>query len=494
MKNRQRVAIAAMLLLAGCRDGTPEVREATAPAATGMVDMTSPAPSVPPEVVVPPAQQVLANVRTLPVAVKNLTKTIAAAGQITYDERRQQKVAAWVAGRVDHLSVNATGDYVQKGAPLLAIYSPDLLASEREYLLAVDTARQLRGNRYAEIAEGGRDMLDASRSRLRLWGITPAQVARLERTRSPQTDIPIVSPASGTVIRKLIQQGQYVNTGDVIFEIADLSTVWLEADVYETDLAQIHPGQAVTATAQAYPGHTFRGSVSLVYPFLNENTRTVRVRAVFANPGERLKPGIYLQAQLVSSLGRKLTVPASAVLQTGKQPVVWAEVDPGHFVQRRVSLGPRAGGDFVVLGGLKAGQRVASAGGFLLDSEAQLAAAQGGPPPAIFDAGTGRGTTATGDTQVTLQLPPGGAKKGMNTGELVFTRGKLPAAVEQVSGDIEMYMPGMPMKADTIIEPGKAAGRYTIMFAPSMQGTWTLTVNFKRQGRTDTVRFALAAR
>lgn len=325
------------------------------------------------EVTLSPEQQVLANVKTEAVAVHALHRSLTSPGRITYDETRLAQVTARVNGRIERLYVNSTGATVVKGRPMGTIYSPDVVATMEEYLAARKSHQDLKDNPYPDLVESAESLLVATRQRLKLWGITDAQIAHLEKTGKATLALELLAPQSGVVTKKLVQPGQYVKEGDVLYDVADLSQVWVEADVFEADMRDVRLGQTVEVTTPSYPGKTFRGRISFVYPFLNAESRTVKVRATIPNPGQRLKPDMFVTASLVTAHGaEQLAVPASAVLDTGRRKLVYVEAAPGVFRPREVSLGAKAEAYYPVISGLAAGENVAVSGGFLLDAASQI--------------------------------------------------------------------------------------------------------------------------
>jgi len=319
-----------------------------------------------------PTQRVMANVATVAVARVPLSREIAATGIVQYDQARQAKVTAWVAGRIDRLHVNTVGAYVSKGKPVAEVYSPDLVSAQQEFLLALKSREQFKNSTIQSIAQGGEGLVGSARQRLKLMGVRDEQIAALEKGGEPNLRIPIYTPLSGIVIEKLVQEGQYVNLGDPLFAIADLSSVWVEVEVYENEFPFVKLGQAVSITSQSYPGRPFTGRVAFVYPFLDPKTRTVKVRVEMPNPGLKLKPDMFVNALIKSPLGPTLAVPASAVMDTGKRQVVWVETQAGMFEQRDVQVGARVGDNVQIISGLAKGEKVAATGGYLIDSEAQL--------------------------------------------------------------------------------------------------------------------------
>ncbi len=325
-----------------------------------------------------PTQMVMANVATSEARMAPMSRDINAVGIVQYDQARQAKVTSWVAGRIDRLYVNTVGAWVSKGRPVAEIYSPDLVSAQQEYLLALKSREQFKDSPIQAISQGGEGLVASARQRLKLLGVKDEQIARLEKTGEPNIRLAIYTPLSGIVIEKIALQGQYVNVGDPLFNIADLSTVWVEAEVYETDFPFIKIGQRVDIVSQSYPGRTFTGRVSFVYPFLDPKTRTVKVRVQIANPGLKLKPDMFVNAVIKVQLGNSLVVPVAAVMDTGQRQVVWVETKPGLFEPRDVKAGARSGDCVQILSGLKAGDKVASSGGYLIDSEAQLKGGAGG--------------------------------------------------------------------------------------------------------------------
>ncbi len=329
----------------------------------------------------------LANVATAKVGRRHLAPRIAAAGRVTYDESRLTRVTAWIDGRIQRLYVATTGATIRRGEPIADIYGPDLVATQQELLVALESARALAGSPVEGVAADSRRLVDAARRRLRLWGLSGAQIAGIERRGRPLDAVPILAPASGVVIRRLVQTGDWVAKGTPLFEIADLSRVWIEADVYEYELAGLRPGLAVEVAATAYPGETFRGRVAFVVPALAAETRTNAVRVELANPGLRLKPDMLVTATIALDRGTAIVVPADAVLDTGKRRIVWVQQGPGRFAPRDVVVGARSDEGYEIKRGLAEGETIAISGGFMLDAASQLGsgmgahAGHGAPPP-----------------------------------------------------------------------------------------------------------------
>ena len=256
-----------------------------------------------------PREVQLAGVKTDIVTHRSLHKNIRAIGKVTYDERKQAHVAAWIGGRVDELFVNFTGADVEKGQPLLEIYSPNLVTTQEEYLLALETLDKVQHSRVPETVEGARSLVQASKKRLLLWGVSEQQIEALKEDREVSTYVTTYAPIGGTVIKKMVKEGMYVKEGHVLFDIADLSTVWVIADIYESELSWIKTGQMVEIGVEAYPGEMFMGKITFVDPFLNPKTRSVGVRIEVPNVDMKLKPGMFADVDIRIPTGEILTVP-----------------------------------------------------------------------------------------------------------------------------------------------------------------------------------------
>lgn len=344
-----------------------------------------------------PAQQVMANLATTVVAVQPFSSEIACTGIVSYNQERQGKVTAWLAGRLDRLLVRSVGMEVRKDRPVAEIYSAELYSAQEQYLLAYRTIKLLNSTVSAAFPANTQMALGEASERLRMLGFKGENFEQLQKSATPSIRIPIFSPLSGVVIEKYVQEGQYVNIGDPLFAIADLSRIWVELEVFESDFPRVKIGQQVDIVSQSYPGETFHGTVKLIYPFLDAKTRTVKLRVELPNPGLKLKPEMYVNAAIKAPMADSLAVPVGAMVDTGKRQVVWVELKPGLFLPREVRAGARSGGSVQILSGLKAGEKVATSGSYLVDSEAQLGHPGDYPPVATpSPAGkSGAGSDAT---------------------------------------------------------------------------------------------------
>src|SRR5713226_2938311 len=316
-------------------------------------------------------------VKTDKVERKLVADEIRTTGSVAVDERRLAYVQVRFSGYIQKVFADATYQYVRKGQPLFTIYSPALVATEREYLVAKQNQQRLAQSTVTGVAEGAASLLDAAAERLRQWGVPQREIARLESTGQVQQELEFDSPVTGYITERNALPNLSVQPETRLYTVADLSTVWVLAEVFQNDLARIRVGGPATLTVDTYPGRTFKGRVDFIYPQVDMATRTARVRLVFSNPGLKLSPGMFVNVGLKVLMGRQLVIPASGVLQSGTRQIVFVDRGDGYLEPRQVELGPRAGDDFIVLKGLKAGERIITSANFLIDSESQLQAALG---------------------------------------------------------------------------------------------------------------------
>ena len=301
-----------------------------------------------------------------------LVRTVRTVGQVVPAESNLSEITAKIDGFIEQLFVNATGTSVRRGQPLLTLYSPMLVAAQEELLTASRMAAGIDTSN-AETWRNGQALLDAARRRLAYWDISPEQIDRLERSGEVTKTLTLNAPLDGIVLEKMVVAGQSVVAGMKLYRIADLRTVWIEGSVFEQDMALVPVGAPVRAELAAYPGQSFTGRVSFVWPTVDEQSRTVRVRVAFPNSGGRLKPGMYATLFFEALIGRDvLQVPTEAVVQTGERNLVFLVGDGGALEPREIVLGPRAGGLFQVLSGLAGGERIVASANFLVDAESRL--------------------------------------------------------------------------------------------------------------------------
>ncbi len=332
----------------------------------------------PGSVQISPERQQLIGVRLSKVEKRSLKKIIRTVGRIEYDEKRVGTVSPKIAGWVEELFADFTGRLVAKGQPLLTLYSPELVSTQEEYLLALRARSSWEKSPFPEISGGGDVLVDSTRRRLQFWDISEAQIEALEKSGQVQRALTLHSPLNGVILEKMVNRGTYVEPGATLFRIADLSVVWMIADIYEYELPMIRLDQQAEVTLASHAGEVFRGKAVYIYPALDPRTRTARVRFEFPNPEGRLKPEMYATVSIKIDLGVRTSVPDSAVIETGSRKVVLVAKEAGFFEPRDIVTGANADGYYEVLEGLRPGETVVIGANFLIDSESRLKEAIGG--------------------------------------------------------------------------------------------------------------------
>ena len=422
------------------------------------------------------------------VAMRTMADEIRATGNVDVDERRLAYVQTRFSGWLRNVYINATYQFVRKGQPLFTIYSPDLVATEQEYLLARKNQQQLQTSSVEGVSEGANSLVSAARDRLRQWEIPAAEIAKLDASGKPITELTIYSPVTGYVTERAALPNMYVQPDTKLYTVADLSSVWVNAQVFQNDIGKVKPGAPADVTVDSYPGKTFRGRVDQILPQVDMNTRTVRVRLVFPNPGLLLKPGMFVNVVIKTPMGKSLTVPASAVLQSGTKQIVFVDRGNGRLEPVNVGLGQRLGESFVVLKGLKAGDRVATTANFLIDSESQLQAAAGAftpPPPGAGGIAVMNPTGQQANADLTTDPDP--PHKGNNTFRVKLTAGDgKPISGAQVTVTFFMAaMPGMGMAEikTPVSLNDKGNGMYESRGELGSGGTWQVTIVARQNGQ-----------
>ena len=329
-------------------------------------------------------RQQLIGVRTAAVAYETTDRTVRTIGTVAIDETRVSEVHPRIAGWIEETFVDFQYQHVERGDPLFTLYSPELVATQEEYLLGLRGLETLGTSSFPSVRLGAEDLVRAARRRLELWDITSDQIGQLEATREPVRAMTIHSPVTGHVMIRNAFAGQRVGPETMLYQIADHSVVWVKADVYENDIARVELGQTAVIRVPALPGRELTGRLTFVDPHVDSRTRTLSVRLEFANPDLALKPGMYADVEIRMPIGRRLMVPESAVLPTGVRNVVFVDHGEGRMEVRTVELGTRVGDRYEVLAGLEEGERIVTSGNFLIDAESRLQAAepvwQGGEP------------------------------------------------------------------------------------------------------------------
>lgn len=360
------------------------------------------------QITLDPRERMLANVATSVIRRGTISRDVYTVGKIAMNETTLRRISARYAGRIESLNADFTGQYVRKGQVLFTIYSPELMATQKEYLIAKQSLKRLGSSGFPEIERSTEGVLDSARMRMKLWGVTDAQIEKLDKDGTVSNAVSVYSPISGTVTEIKARQGDYVTEGAEVYAVADLSRVWMWAEVYEYEFSKVSIGSKAEVTVEAFPGKTFTGRVDFIDPAVNPESRTVRVRVDLMNKGGMLKPEMFVNARIFSKPLSGLVAPASAILYTGRGDIAWVEESPGVFTMREVKVGMRSGDYFQVLSGLNEGDKVVTQGGFLIDSEAQLRESAGGGMAGMpgMEMGTPKG-------KQTAPAPKGGDMKGM---------------------------------------------------------------------------------
>ena len=336
-----------------------------------------------PQVEITSEQQKLIGVKTVKVAMRPVQKVIRTIGRIEADEGRQATINSKVEGWIEKLYVETTGSHVYKGEPLAEIYSPELVATQQEFLNALKWTKESSDAKAVSKQEGSPElsqmiakdataMLAASRQRLVLWDISAQQIKNIEESGKTIRTLTLYSPANGFITQKMVVAGMKVMPGEKLFDVADLSNLWVIADIYEAELALIKVGNKALITLAYLPGKELPSQIDYIYPSISAETRTVKVRLKLANLESKLKPQMFGNVEIKINLGRKLMIPESAVIDTGKGMVAYVDLGNGAFEPREIKAGLRTDGYVEVLRGLTEGEKIVSAANFLVDSEAQL--------------------------------------------------------------------------------------------------------------------------
>ena len=455
--------------------------------ANGSPPGTTEAPLVP--VQISPQRLQSIGVKIGKVERKLVEDEVRTTGNVAVDETRLAYVQVRYSGYVQKVFADATYQYVRKGQPLLTVYSPELVATEREYLVAKQNQAEVAQSTVPGVVSSAASLLDAAGERLRQWGVPQTEIARLESTGQVQQELVVDSPVSGYITERNALPSVAVQPEMRLYTIADLSTVWVQAQVFQNDLERVRVGAPATLTVNTFPGRTFAGHVDFIYPQVDMDTRTVKVRVIFSNPGLQLKPGMFVNVALKVPMGKQLVIPSTGVLQSGSREIAFVQRSDGYIEPREVQLGPRVGDDFIVLKGLKAGEQIVTSANFLIDSESQLQAALGSfvpPPPGAGAASVMNVAQANAD----LSSDPSPPHKGSNVFRVKLTD----ASGTPISGaeaSVTFSMPAMPemgmaaMRTPVTLSD-KGRGLYEGSGELGSGGTWQVTILAKKNGQTIT--------
>jgi Cu(I)/Ag(I) efflux system membrane fusion protein/cobalt-zinc-cadmium efflux system membrane fusion protein len=448
---------------------------------------TAPTPELVPVTLTPERMQSI-GVRTGTAEYKQVHGEIRTTGTVEVNETRLSEVQVRFSGWVQKVYVDATFQQVRVGQPLLTIYSPDLVTTENEYLLAKQNRDLLAHSTVPGVASGSISLLSSALERLKQWQIPEREIADLEETGKVKRELEVDSPASGLIVERNALPNMYVQPGTKLYSVADLSSVWVYAQLFQNDIGRVAVGNPAEITVDSYPGRTFSGRVSFIWPQLDKDTRTAKVRLEIPNSGMKLSLGMFVNIRLDLPLGRQLVIPTSAVFHTGEKQIAFIDKGDGHFEPREIEAGARAGDDVVVAKGVKAGERIVTSGNFLIDSESQLQAALGSfaPPPI----GVGAAAASNPQGQITLDFSssPATPHPGNNTFRVKLA-GPDSTAIAGAQVTVTFFMPAMPamgmaaMRNVTTLSD-KGGGVYEGTGQIQMGGTWQVTVIATKNGQT----------
>lgn len=460
------------------------------PASTAEASMATPpptsveAPLVPVQISAQRLQSI--GVKIGEVEQKQVEDEIRTTGNVAVDETRLAYVQVRYSGYIEKVFADATYQFIRKGQPLFTIYSPDVVATEREYLVAKKNQQQVAQSTVPGVASSAASLLDAASERLKQWGVPQQEIARLESTGQVQQELQFDSPVSGYITERNALPSVAVQPDMRLFTVADLSSVWVQAQVFQNDLARIKIGDPATLTVSTFPGRVFRGRVDFIYPQLDTDTRTAKVRIVSSNSDQQLKPGMFVNVALKVPMGRQLVIPASGVLQSGSRQIAFVERSDGYLEPREVELGTRVGEDFIVTKGLKAGEQIVTSANFLIDSESQLQASLGSfvPPPPGAGAASAVNAPQANAELTSVPSPP---NRGTNIFRIKLTDANgSPIAGAEVSVTFSMAaMPAMGMAAvrTPVALSDKGNGVYEGTGVLQSGGTWQTTILAKKNGQ-----------
>jgi len=474
--------------------GDPVVaRGPSAQSAAGLQINSSPASSEPQlgPIQISPQRLQQIGVTTAVAQIKTINDKLSVPGNVDIDEQSLSYVQTRFPGWIKSVYANETYQYVKKGQQLFTIYSPDLVSTEQEYLLARQNQKTPTPDPHGMAAQEGGWLLDAAEERLRQFGVPATVITTLEQSGKVEREIAVESPASGFIIERNALPNAYIQPDTKLYTIADLSTVWVYANVYQDAVGRLKPGDAAQVTVDAYPGREFNGRVDQILPQVDAATRTVRVRLIFRNPGVALKPGMYVNVDINLPLGKHLVIPSTAVLQSGSRAIAFIDHGQGNLEPREIEIGPQIDDTIVVLKGLQPGDRIVTSANFLVDSEAQLQAALGAfnpVQPGASAAAAQSQASASQPSQIKIEMTtqPSTPQKGKNTVRFKLTGadGK-PVDGVQVSAIFVMpAMPDMGMAAQhaAVALSAKGQGVYEGLLELNSGGTWQVLVTVQRAG------------
>lgn len=431
-----------------------------------------------------PARMQQIGVTSATASYKDVVQQLNAPGDVEINEQRLAYVQTRFAGWIQQVFANANYQFVRKGQKLFTIYSPDLVSTQQEYLLARQNQKTFSGDMHGMASKESGWLVQAAEERLRQFGVPAQLLSDIEQSGKVQREIAIEAPTSGFITERNALPNAYVQPDTKLYTIADLSTVWVYANVFQNDVGRLKPGDPAQVTVDAYPGRRFRGRIDQILPQVDATTRTVRVRLVFSNPGVLLKPGMYVNVAIKISLGKQLVVPSSAVLHGGDRSVAFLDHGDGNLEPRTVETGPQLEDGVVILNGLKPGDKVVSSANFLVDSEAQL---QSAFAAAAQQAPTANSSAAAQELKIDFSTQPDPPHRGANSIRMKLT-GADGKPISGVEATVDFNMPAMPAmgmaamhSAATLADKGN--GIYEGPLQLDSGGTWQVTIRIRRGGQ-----------
>jgi RND family efflux transporter MFP subunit len=438
-----------------------------------------------------PERRQLIGLKFATVVRKDVSDRLETTGNIEADERLQGYVQTRFAGWIEKVFANSTYQYVRRGQPLFTIYSPDLVSTENEYLLAVQARKRVSKSSIADVTTDATLLVDSAAERLKLWGVSPREIARLERERSVRHAVEIDSPMSGYIVERNALPNMYVQPDTRLFTITDLSKVWIYAAVFQDEIGKVRSGDLATVTVDAYPGMNFDGRVDFIQPQIDPMTRTAKVRCEFNNPKVQLLPGMFAHVALDLPMGEQTVIPDTAVLRTGTHNIAFIDRGDGYLTPAEIELAQHVGDEFIVLKGLTPDQQIVSSANFLIDSESQLQAAAGAfvpPPPGVGANAAGSAAETSHQASIEFTSDPNPMVRGHNKA-IVTLRDSKGAPISGAQVMVSFYMAAMPaMGMAAMRAQGSAVyqgnGTYAADIELPSGGTWSLTITASKGGNT----------
>lgn len=429
-------------------------------------------------------------VETVEVKRQEIRKEISAPGKIAEPETGIATISARIGGRIDKLLINVTGETVSRGQAVAQIYSPEVFTAGEEYRLALDNRQRLSASKESAAINDANELVRASRRRLELWGLTARQIDEIGGGADKAIQITTYSVVSGVITKRNVAEGQYVKEGDVLFELADLSTVWVQADIFESDIPLIRTGQKVKITATTIPNGSILGTVNFLQPSVDPQSRTLTARIQVPNPQMRLRPGMFVQVAMDTPVGNEaIAVPRSAVLNTGREKVVYVAKGGGVFEKRSIEAEATAEDYYAATKGIQPGERVVTHGNFLIDSQTRLT----GTITGMFGGSKAYGTenaaspSAGANYTVSLQMEPAPPKGGSEGTFHVKVTGPDGKPISDAQVQMQLVMPAMPSmgmgemrsSVDFMWNGSEYVGKGMV----GMAGPWNVTVEARRNGQ-----------